>query len=127
MAFPPNIERCAAAPDSENITPGTRVGAGRANGTTAQASADCLWQPSLFDEPAAEPHAPAPLSGVRCSLDADSWVDLIPHWLPEPEALFATLLETAPWEQRERWMYDRMVIEPRLTAEVRRLADAPHR
>src|SRR5262249_36226776 len=26
----------------------------------------------------------------------------------------------------ERWMFDRMVIEPRLTAEVRRLTEAPH-
>ena len=50
---------------------------------------------------------------------------MIPRWLADPDALFAALLEAAPWEQRERWMYDRMVIEPRLTAEVRSLADAP--
>lgn len=124
MASPSNTERCPA--DAEKIAPGKRIGVNRQTDAAAPASADFLWQPSLFDAPPVEPRAPAPRSELRRSLDADSWVDVIPRWLPEPDALFAVLLEAAPWEQRERWMYDRMVIEPRLTAEVRRLADAPH-
>ena len=36
------------------------------------------------------------------------------------------LLATIPsWEQRDRWMFDKTVIEPRLTAEYPVLADAP--
>jgi alkylated DNA repair dioxygenase AlkB len=103
----------------------TRI-ATRRSPATAHASADFLWQPGLFDAPPAEPRAPAPRPDARRSLDADSWVDVIPRWLPDPDALFTVLRDTVRWEQRERWMYDRMVLEPRLTAEVRRLADAPH-
>lgn len=103
-----------------------RTGARQA-GENAHASADFLWQPGLFDAPSTTPPQPAaPGAGVRRSLDAASWVDVIPHWLPDPDELFATLLASVRWEQRERWMYDRMVTEPRLTAEIARLVDAPH-
>jgi len=124
MASSPNTER--RPPDAEQIAPRTRIDTDAQTDATARAPADFLWQPSLFDAPPARPRPPAPRSEVRRSLDADSWVDLIPRWLADADALFAALLEAAPWEQRERWMYDRMVIEPRLTAEVRRHADAPH-
>jgi alkylated DNA repair dioxygenase AlkB len=84
-----------------------------------------IWQPSLFEAPrrAAED---APRPSARRSLDADSWVELLPGWLADPEPLFHRLLEAAPWEQRDRWLFDRMVTEPRLTAEYRELADVPH-
>src|SRR5882672_10763285 len=106
MASPPNTER--RPPDAEKIALRTRIGADRPKDATARAPADFLWQPSLFDAPPAAPRAPAPRSQVRRSLDAASWVDVIPRWLPDADALFAVLLEAAPWEQRERWMYDRM-------------------
>jgi alkylated DNA repair dioxygenase AlkB len=35
------------------------------------------------------------------------------------------LMTRASWEQRSRWMYTRMVTEPRLTAEYPVIADAP--
>jgi len=124
MALRPDRGQSAADPGT--IAPGSASGVDRLTSTGAQASAEFLWQPSLFDDPVQEPSAPAPRSEVRRSLDAASWVEVIPRWLPDPEALFAALLEDAPWEQRERWMYDRMVIEPRLTAEVRRMSEAPH-
>jgi hypothetical protein len=40
-------------------------------------------------------------------------------WLPGPHAddLLAKLTANATWEQRDRWMANRAVIEPRLTAE----------
>jgi alkylated DNA repair dioxygenase AlkB len=84
-----------------------------------------LWQPSLFDtpQPAADDAAPRP--EARRSLDADSWVEVIPEWLADPEPVFRRLLETCPWEQRDRWMFDRMVVEPRLTAQVASLAEVP--
>jgi alkylated DNA repair dioxygenase AlkB len=93
---------------------------------TSRASAEFLWQPSLFDSPPAATAVPAPRADVRRSLDALSFVDVISQWLVDPDSLFTVLRDTVRWEQRERWMYDRMVIEPRLTAEVRSLADVPH-
>jgi alkylated DNA repair dioxygenase AlkB len=85
-----------------------------------------MWQPGLFDVPPDAAQTSAARADRRRALDASSWVDVIPAWLDDPGALFAALLEKAPWEQRERWMFDRMVTEPRLTAELRSLADAPH-
>jgi alkylated DNA repair dioxygenase AlkB len=61
----------------------------------------------------------------RIQLDATSWVEYVPGWLAGSEKLFATLLEMPEWEQRERWIIERMMIEPRLTAEYPHLADAP--
>jgi alkylated DNA repair dioxygenase AlkB len=62
----------------------------------------------------------------RIELDATSWVEYIPGWLRGSDELFRELLESAPWEQRDRWMFTRRVIEPRLTAEYPELADVPH-
>jgi len=73
------------------------------------------WQGSLFDAPP----DPAPLSFqrlVRHRLDARSWLDEVPGWLPEHGELFEELLATAPWRQRTRRMYDRTVLEPRMVA-----------
>jgi alkylated DNA repair dioxygenase AlkB len=75
-------------------------------------------QPNLF----AQPDEAAPR---RVALDAASWLELVPAWLEEPAALFARLRDAAPWRQRERRMYERMVIEPRLTAELHDLSQAP--
>ncbi|HEX4428621.1 MAG TPA: alpha-ketoglutarate-dependent dioxygenase AlkB [Frankiaceae bacterium] len=50
----------------------------------------------------------------RVRLDADSWVDYCPGWLAEADELMADLASTASWTQRERPMYDAMVMEPRL-------------
>jgi alkylated DNA repair dioxygenase AlkB len=61
----------------------------------------------------------------RVHLDRTSWIEHIPNWLSQPEALFAELMETAPWLQRDRWMYTRTVIEPRLTADFPDVADVP--
>jgi alkylated DNA repair dioxygenase AlkB len=85
-----------------------------------------IWQPSLFDEPRKASADAAARPAARGSLDADSWVEVLPGWLADPEPLFERLLEACDWQQRERWMFDRMVTEPRLTAQVARLADVPH-
>lgn len=61
----------------------------------------------------------------RVALDGTSWVEHISGWLPNQRELLAALSKEAGWEQRERWMYDRMVIEPRLTAEYPVLSQAP--
>lgn len=72
------------------------------------------FQPSLFGsgDPLADPSF-GTLRRVR--LDTESWVDLAPGWLAGPDTLFTQLAESAPWEQGQRWMYDRRVAEPRLT------------
>ena len=61
----------------------------------------------------------------RIQLDETSWVDHIPQWLAGAQTLMRRLLTEADWEQRSRWMYTRMVIEPRMTAEYPVLAEAP--
>lgn len=62
----------------------------------------------------------------RVWLDGTSWVDHVPGWLSGDHALMDLLREVGRWEQRSRWMYDRKVLEPRLTAEFPVIADAPH-
>jgi alkylated DNA repair dioxygenase AlkB len=52
----------------------------------------------------------------RLVLDERSWVDVARGWYPDHAGLFDLLLRTAPWRQRERPMYDRQVLEPRLVA-----------
>jgi alkylated DNA repair dioxygenase AlkB len=63
----------------------------------------------------------------RIALDETSWVEYAPGWLSGPDAdeLLAKLTANAAWEQRERWMVNRFVREPRLTAEYDDLANAP--
>jgi hypothetical protein len=51
---------------------------------------------------------------TRVQLDRRSWVDHCPGWLAGADELMQELATTAEWTQRERPMYDAMVIEPRL-------------
>jgi alkylated DNA repair dioxygenase AlkB len=71
------------------------------------------WQDSLFGEP---PRAPSFDTVRRLALDERSWLDIGRGWLPRAGELFALLHGSAPWQQRERRMYDRQVLEPRLVA-----------
>jgi alkylated DNA repair dioxygenase AlkB len=64
-------------------------------------------------------------TATRIQLDETSWLDHVPGWLGGDEDLMAVLMADAVWEQRSRWMYTRMVEEPRLTAEYPIVADAP--
>lgn len=78
--------------------------------------APLVYQSSFLQEDA--PHATCDFTQTRrVLLDRTSWIEHIPNWLGQPEALFGELMETAPWLQRDRWMYTRTVIEPRLTAD----------
>jgi alkylated DNA repair dioxygenase AlkB len=72
------------------------------------------FQPSLFEGPSG--FDPAFGGLVRRHLDAESWVDHAPGFLRGSDAVFAEVLATRRWGQRTRWMYDRRVVEPRLTA-----------
>ena len=64
-------------------------------------------------------------TAVRTQLDDMSWVDHVQGWLTGDSELMEALMTQASWEQRSRWMYTRMVTEPRLTAEYPVIADAP--
>ncbi|WP_344418799.1 alpha-ketoglutarate-dependent dioxygenase AlkB [Pseudonocardia ailaonensis] len=62
----------------------------------------------------------------RVDLDETSWITHVPGWLTGDDELMRLLMTNAPWEQRSRWMYNRRVQEPRLTAEYPVVAQAPH-
>jgi alkylated DNA repair dioxygenase AlkB len=81
----------------------------------ALAASATPWQTSLFggDEPGVD----ASLASLeRTWLDAESWVDHVPHWLRGSDAVLVELAATLPWRQREVTMYHRRLPEPRLTA-----------
>jgi alkylated DNA repair dioxygenase AlkB len=73
------------------------------------------FQPSLFDRTPASVDATFSTL-VRIPLDETSWVDHAPGWLRGSDVVFDEVLRTRRWGQRSRWMYDRRVREPRLTA-----------
>jgi alkylated DNA repair dioxygenase AlkB len=76
---------------------------------------DLAWQPSLLD--GGEPCLDVSYDGLRrIVLDERSWVDYCPGWLAGSDEVFALLAEQARWQQRTVHMYDREVLEPRLTA-----------
>jgi alkylated DNA repair dioxygenase AlkB len=84
-----------------------------------------VWQPSLPDA-ASEPEVDPSFSGmVRVELDASSWVDRVPGWVSGSDELLARLVADTDWGQRERWMYERRVVEPRLTAGWSRASGQP--
>src|ERR1700749_2351119 len=64
-------------------------------------------------------------TATRLQLDETSWVEHVQGWLDGDGELMEMLTEQAAWEQRSRWMYTRMVTEPRLTAEYPVIAQAP--
>ena len=77
------------------------------------------WQPSLLDD-AAETTVDESFSLLgRVQLDPESWVDYAPGWVAGADDLFAELLASVDWGQRTRYMFDKQVIEPRLTSSWR--------
>jgi alkylated DNA repair dioxygenase AlkB len=74
------------------------------------------WQASLLDADTEPDIDDAFADLTRIQLDDRSWVDHAPGWLSGSDQLFAELLEAVDWGQRSRHMYDKKVVEPRLTA-----------
>jgi alkylated DNA repair dioxygenase AlkB len=73
------------------------------------------FQASLFDGP------PASFDGsfsrlARLAHDERSWVEVAPGWVRGSDHLFDAILRSRDWGVRTRWMYERRVTEPRLTA-----------
>jgi alkylated DNA repair dioxygenase AlkB len=73
-------------------------------------------QPSLFGaRPPEFDRAFATLR--RIQLDAESWVDHAPGWVSGAETLFDELLASRQWGQRTRVLWDKQMLEPRLTSQ----------
>ena len=77
------------------------------------------WQASLFasHDPPIVPAIGLPhCDPERRQLDEYSWVDYAANWLHGADQLFGELRSTMPWTTRTVKMYDRMVVEPRLSS-----------
>jgi alkylated DNA repair dioxygenase AlkB len=82
------------------------------------------YQTSLLGagDPAVDPTVPF----ERLWLDDASWVDVARGWLHGADTLLDTLVESVDWEQHRRWMYERMVDDPRLSRWISTEDPLPH-
>jgi alkylated DNA repair dioxygenase AlkB len=62
-----------------------------------------------------EPRIDAAAPFERIALDDGSWVDIARSWLLGADTLLDVVIDTVAWTQGRRWMYDRMVDDPRLS------------
>lgn len=84
---------------------------------------DLTWQESLFGSP---PRPRLSFDGVRHEpLDDRSWIDVVECWVSDHATLFEQLRREAPWAQRSRKMWENDVLEPRLVAVYRDVAELP--
>jgi alkylated DNA repair dioxygenase AlkB len=82
------------------------------------------FQPGLFG--AEEVSFDPSFAGVRrLHLEERSWIDYAPGWVTGSDALFDRIVASRDWGQRMRRMYDRRVLEPRLTAPWNARSGAP--
>lgn len=86
------------------------------------------YQPTLFDgdqnqTPAIDTAAFEAATDHR--LDEHSWITHVPGLLTGHHQLVDELATLDVWERRQRWMFDRLVDEPRLTGEYVDLSAAP--
>lgn len=70
-------------------------------------------QGSLFASGPIEVRAGAPFE--RIELGEGAWVDVARNWLGGADEVAERLIRDVPWRHHRRWMYERMVDEPRLT------------
>jgi alkylated DNA repair dioxygenase AlkB len=68
------------------------------------------FQSTLFEAPAGIGFARL----ERRPLSRGAWLDVHRDWLPEPDDVFARLVQAVPWRAERREMYDRVVDVPRL-------------
>jgi alkylated DNA repair dioxygenase AlkB len=73
-----------------------------------------VWQPSLLGDLPPDFDADFARAEGR-DLGSGAWLEEVPGWVQGSDGLFEALLDAAPWASHERRMYDRMVVEPRLT------------
>jgi alkylated DNA repair dioxygenase AlkB len=82
------------------------------------------YQTSLLGagDPAVDPTVPF----ERLWLDDVSWVDVARGWLHGSDTLLDALIQFVDWEQHRRWMYERMVDDPRLSRWISTDEPLPH-
>lgn len=72
------------------------------------------WQPSLLG--GGVPRSDPAFAGAdRRDLGSGAWLEVVPGWVSGADVLFERVLAAGPWASHERHMYDRRVVEPRLT------------
>ena len=79
-------------------------------------SPDLVWQPSLLAATESTGFDRSLATLERIDLDDESWVEHAPRWVSGADRLFEQILTGRDWQQRSRHMYDKRVLEPRLTA-----------
>jgi alkylated DNA repair dioxygenase AlkB len=72
-----------------------------------------VYQASLLA--GGEPSVGAGAAFERVHLDGTAWVDVARVWMAGPDTLFDHLRDTVDWQQGRRFMYERMVDDPRLS------------
>jgi alkylated DNA repair dioxygenase AlkB len=66
------------------------------------------------------PHVDPDVGVERVELDCGAWVDIARGYLAGADTLLDRLVESVDWRQGRRWMFDRMVDDPRLSRWYRR-------
>ena len=97
----------------------------RSQGERAFATLDCmLHQRTLLGggEPAIDEGA----QFERVDLDDHSWVEVAREWMRGADSLLDVLIEQVEWKQGKRWMYERMVDDPRLSRWYPASENPPH-
>lgn len=72
-----------------------------------------VYQASLLA--GGEPRVGTDARFERAHLDATAWIDVARGWLTGPDTLFDHLVDHVDWHQGKRWMYERLVDDPRLS------------
>jgi alkylated DNA repair dioxygenase AlkB len=73
-----------------------------------------------------EPEVDASAPFERSELAHGAWIDVARGFLRGADDLLDRLASTVAWRQGRRWMYDRMVDDPRLSRWYARTARFPH-
>ncbi len=82
------------------------------------------YQPTLVAGGA--PGVDADAAFERVGLDACSWIDVARGWLHGSDAVLVALATGVEWHRGRRWMYERMVDDPRLSSWCGRNEALPH-
>jgi alkylated DNA repair dioxygenase AlkB len=75
---------------------------------------------------AQEPEVDRDVAFERVALTDKAWVDCARGWLRGADMLLDALIDTVDWRQGRRWMYDRMVDDPRLSRWYKADQPSPH-
>lgn len=55
-------------------------------------------------------------TATRFALDEHSWIEVVPGWMSGAFLLYEQLRNGVPWLEHERRMFNKVFLEPRMTA-----------